>query len=92
MVETLVEVSDLLMAATPFSCEIIEDGVMLRDRDSFYDHLRDLVEEAKMRDGLVRSAEGWQWTRIEIRKHCGSGTIAPQAEGQPWEANDDQRF
>lgn len=63
VVKTLAEVSDLVMTATPFFCQIIEDGIVLRDRDGFYDYLRDLVEEAKTRHCLVRSAEGWQWTR-----------------------------
>ncbi len=63
VVKTLAEVSDLLMAATPFFCQIIEDGVVLRDRDGLYNHLRDLAEEAKSRQGLVRSAEGWHWAR-----------------------------
>lgn len=62
VVKTLAEVSDLLMTATPFFCEIIEDGIVLRDRDGFYDYLRNLVEEAKTQHGLVRSAEGWRWT------------------------------
>jgi len=78
VVKTLAEVSDLLMTATPFFCQITEDGIVLRDRDGSYDYLRDLVKEAKTRHGLVRSAEGWQWTP-EIRRHR-----------ETQEANDDQ--